>query len=65
MHKNPKLETSKSTLDPSTPNVFAIAQKECVDSFFSKNSFIGYENLHKLGISQPVQFLHVRNILAH
>ncbi|KAK7859293.1 e3 ufm1-protein ligase 1 like protein, partial [Quercus suber] len=43
-----------------TPNVFAIAQKECVDSFFSQNSFISYENLHKLGISQPVQFLQSR-----
>ncbi|KAJ9128492.1 hypothetical protein P3X46_034957, partial [Hevea brasiliensis] len=37
--------------------VFATAQKECVDSFFSQNSFISYDTLNKLGISQPVQFL--------
>ncbi|GAV71409.1 DUF2042 domain-containing protein [Cephalotus follicularis] len=43
-----------------TPAVFAIAQKECVDSFFSQNSFINYEALLKLGISQPVQFLQSR-----
>ncbi|KAJ9188941.1 hypothetical protein P3X46_000290 [Hevea brasiliensis] len=40
-----------------TPTVFATAQKECVDSFFSQNSFISYDTLNKLGISQPVQFL--------
>ncbi|KAK6163232.1 hypothetical protein DH2020_000096 [Rehmannia glutinosa] len=40
--------------------VFAMAQKECVDSFFSQNSFIGYETLHKLGIPQPIQFLQSR-----
>ncbi|KAB2016924.1 hypothetical protein ERO13_D08G115100v2 [Gossypium hirsutum] len=34
-----------------------IAQKECVDSFFSQNSFISYDTLHKLGISQPIQYL--------
>ncbi|KAJ0020042.1 hypothetical protein Pint_32299 [Pistacia integerrima] len=43
-----------------TPSVFAIAQKECVDSFFSQNSFISYEAVNKLGISQPVQFLQSR-----
>lgn len=43
-----------------TPTVFAIAQKECVDSFFSQNSFIIYETLSRLGISQPVQFLQSR-----
>ncbi|KAK2974059.1 hypothetical protein RJ640_015391 [Escallonia rubra] len=43
-----------------TPNVFATAQKECVDSFFSQNSFISYEALHKLGIQQPIQFLQSR-----
>ncbi|GLU11700.1 hypothetical protein SLE2022_284260 [Rubroshorea leprosula] len=43
-----------------TPTVFALAQKECVDSFFSQNSFISYEALHKLGISQQVQFLQSR-----
>nr|XP_043635591.1 E3 UFM1-protein ligase 1 homolog [Erigeron canadensis] len=43
-----------------TPSVFAIAQKECVDSFFSQNSVVSYEALHKLGISQPVQFLQSR-----
>ncbi|KAF5751498.1 E3 UFM1-protein ligase 1 [Tripterygium wilfordii] len=43
-----------------TPTVFAIAQRECIDSFFSQNSFISYEALNKLGISQPVQFLQSR-----
>ncbi|KAH9701045.1 E3 UFM1-protein ligase 1-like [Citrus sinensis] len=43
-----------------TPTVFAIAQRECIDSFFSQNSFISYDALHKLGISQPVQFLQSR-----
>ncbi|KAM7496638.1 hypothetical protein LguiA_021052 [Lonicera macranthoides] len=43
-----------------TPTAFASAQKECVDSFFSQNSFITYEALHKLGIQQPVQFLQSR-----
>lgn len=43
-----------------TPSVFAIAQKECVDSFFSQNSLVGYEALHKLGITQPIQFLQSR-----
>ncbi|KAG5253659.1 E3 UFM1-protein ligase [Salix suchowensis] len=43
-----------------TPTVFAIAQRECVDSFFSQNSFISYDTLQKLGISQPVQFLQSR-----
>ncbi|KAK6142075.1 hypothetical protein DH2020_012177 [Rehmannia glutinosa] len=43
-----------------TPSVFAMAQKECVDSFFSQNSFISYETLHKLGIPQPIQFLQSR-----
>ncbi|KAF5447044.1 hypothetical protein F2P56_032624 [Juglans regia] len=42
------------------PNVFAIAQKECVDSFFSQNSFISYEALRKLAIPQPVPFLQSR-----
>lgn len=43
-----------------TPNVFSIAQKECVDSFFSQNSLVSYESLHKLGITQPSQFLQSR-----
>ncbi|XP_047943539.1 E3 UFM1-protein ligase 1 homolog [Salvia hispanica] len=43
-----------------TPSVFATAQKECVDSFFSQNSFISYETLRKLGIPQPIQFLQSR-----
>ncbi|VVB04643.1 unnamed protein product [Arabis nemorensis] len=43
-----------------TPSVFAIAQKECVDSFFSQNSYIPYETMQKLGISQAVQFLQSR-----
>ncbi|XP_010520295.1 PREDICTED: E3 UFM1-protein ligase 1 homolog [Tarenaya hassleriana] len=43
-----------------TPSAFAIAQKECVDSFFSQNSFITYETMQKLGISQAVQFLQSR-----
>ncbi|CAK9143983.1 unnamed protein product [Ilex paraguariensis] len=43
-----------------SPTVFAIAQKECIDSLISQNSFISYEALHKLGISQPIQFLQSR-----
>ncbi|KFK33970.1 hypothetical protein AALP_AA5G085400 [Arabis alpina] len=43
-----------------TPSVFATAQKECVDSFFSQNSYITYETMQKLGISQAVQFLQSR-----
>ncbi|TQD99201.1 hypothetical protein C1H46_015211 [Malus baccata] len=43
-----------------TPNVFAIAQKESIDSFFSQNSFINYDVLHKLRIPQPIQFLQSR-----
>ncbi|XP_034221127.1 E3 UFM1-protein ligase 1 homolog isoform X2 [Prunus dulcis] len=43
-----------------TPNVFASAQKESIDSFFSQNSFISYEVLHKLRIPQPIQFLQSR-----
>lgn len=43
-----------------TPSVFAIAQKECVDSFFSQNSVVSYDSLHKLGITQPIQFLQSR-----
>ncbi|CAI8608029.1 unnamed protein product [Vicia faba] len=44
-----------------TPAVFAVSQKESVDSFFSQNSFISYDILQKLGIPQPVQFLQVTN----
>ncbi|CAM8958612.1 unnamed protein product [Rhodiola kirilowii] len=40
--------------------IFAIAQKECVDSFFSQNSFISYDALHKLAIPQPAQYLQIR-----
>ncbi|XP_023638221.1 E3 UFM1-protein ligase 1 homolog [Capsella rubella] len=43
-----------------TPSAFAIAQKECVDSSFSQNSYISYETMQKLGISQAVQFLQSR-----
>ncbi|PON66978.1 E3 UFM1-protein ligase [Parasponia andersonii] len=43
-----------------TPNVFAVAQKESVDSFFSQNSFISYEVLQNLGIPQPIQYLKSR-----
>ncbi|KAM0044788.1 putative E3 UFM1-protein ligase 1 [Helianthus debilis subsp. tardiflorus] len=43
-----------------TPSVFAIAQRECVDSFYSQNSVVSYEALHKLGIAQPTQFLQAR-----
>lgn len=43
-----------------TPSVFAIAQRECVDSFFSQNSVVSYDALHKLGITQPIQFLQSR-----
>ncbi|XP_059660679.1 E3 UFM1-protein ligase 1 homolog [Cornus florida] len=43
-----------------TPAVFAMAQKQAIDSFFSQNSFISYEVLHKLGIPQPMQYLQSR-----
>lgn len=43
-----------------TPSVFAIAQKEYVDAFFSQNSFVSYEALQKLGIPQPIQSLQSR-----
>ncbi|KAH7677979.1 E3 UFM1-protein ligase 1 protein [Dioscorea alata] len=43
-----------------TPAVFAHAQRESVDSFFSQNSFISYDVLHKLAIPQPKQYLQSR-----
>ncbi|XP_072984336.1 E3 UFM1-protein ligase 1 homolog [Typha latifolia] len=43
-----------------TPAVFAHAQRESVDSFFSQNSYISYEVLHKLLIPQPKQYLQSR-----
>ncbi|XP_042501540.1 E3 UFM1-protein ligase 1 homolog [Macadamia integrifolia] len=43
-----------------TPAVFAHAQKESVDSFFSQNSFISYEVLQKLAVPQPKQYLQSR-----
>ncbi|KAI3913799.1 hypothetical protein MKW92_024195 [Papaver armeniacum] len=43
-----------------TPTVFAHAQKESVDSFFSQNSFVSYEVLQKLAIPQPKQYLQSR-----
>ncbi|KAM6578728.1 hypothetical protein CsatB_030565 [Cannabis sativa] len=43
-----------------TPTVFAVAQKEGVDSFFSQNSFINYGVLQNLGIPQPPQYLKSR-----
>ncbi|CAN0853952.1 E3 UFM1-protein ligase 1 homolog [Linum grandiflorum] len=43
-----------------TPTVFANAQKECVDSMFSQNSFVSYDALQKLGITQALQFLQSR-----
>ncbi|KAG6583453.1 E3 UFM1-protein ligase 1-like protein, partial [Cucurbita argyrosperma subsp. sororia] len=43
-----------------TPKIFSIAQKECIDSFFSQNSVINYEFLRKLGIPNPIQFLQSR-----
>uniref|UniRef100_A0A0D9WC36 E3 UFM1-protein ligase 1 homolog n=1 Tax=Leersia perrieri TaxID=77586 RepID=A0A0D9WC36_9ORYZ len=43
-----------------TPAVFAHAQKESVDAFFSQNSYIGYEVLQKLAIPQPKQYLETR-----
>ncbi|KAG9453833.1 hypothetical protein H6P81_006737 [Aristolochia fimbriata] len=43
-----------------TPAVFGHAQKESVDSFFSQNSFISYDALYKLAISQPRQYLQSR-----
>ncbi|CAN1847072.1 E3 UFM1-protein ligase 1 homolog [Linum perenne] len=46
-----------------TPTVFANAQKDCVDSMFSQNSFVVYDALQKLGITQALQFLQVSNKL--
>ncbi|KAF6164353.1 hypothetical protein GIB67_037510 [Kingdonia uniflora] len=43
-----------------TPTVFAHAQRESVDSFFSQNSYINYEVLQKLAIPQPKQYLQSR-----
>ncbi|XP_022151600.1 E3 UFM1-protein ligase 1 homolog [Momordica charantia] len=43
-----------------TPTIFSIAQKECIDSFFSQNSVVSYEYLRKLGIPNPIQFLQSR-----
>ncbi|KAK1286957.1 hypothetical protein QJS10_CPB20g00839 [Acorus calamus] len=43
-----------------TPEVFAHAQRESVNSFFSQNSFISYDALHKLAIPQPKQYLQSR-----
>ncbi|CAL1410548.1 unnamed protein product [Linum trigynum] len=43
-----------------TPTVFANAQKECVDSMFSQNSFVSYDAMQKLGIAQALQFLQSR-----
>ncbi|KAK3151521.1 hypothetical protein QOZ80_3AG0246920 [Eleusine coracana subsp. coracana] len=43
-----------------TPAVFAHAQKESVDAFFSQNSYIGYDVLQKLVIPQPKQYLEAR-----
>ncbi|KAK9154210.1 hypothetical protein Sjap_001690 [Stephania japonica] len=43
-----------------TPAVFAHAQRESVDSFFSQNTYIAYEALHKLGIPQPKKYLQSR-----
>ncbi|KAJ4969881.1 hypothetical protein NE237_002980 [Protea cynaroides] len=43
-----------------TPDVFAHAQKESVDSFFSQNSFISYEVLQKIAVPQPKQYLQSR-----
>eukprot|EP01018_Ginkgo_biloba_P020703 Gb_30282 [translate_table: standard] len=40
-----------------TPAVFAHAQREGVESFFSQNSYISYDVLHKLSIPQPKQYL--------
>ncbi|KAI8009138.1 hypothetical protein LOK49_LG07G03046 [Camellia lanceoleosa] len=49
-----------------TPTVFAIAQKESVDSFFSQNSFISYDLLHKLGIltHSRLQYLYLCYIIC-
>ncbi|KAL6598610.1 hypothetical protein ACP70R_046309 [Stipagrostis hirtigluma subsp. patula] len=43
-----------------TPSVFAHAQKESVDAFFSQNSYIGYDVLQKLAIPHPKQYLEAR-----
>ncbi|KAL9678761.1 hypothetical protein QQ045_016611 [Rhodiola kirilowii] len=56
-----ELETSSDgSLCINMIQIFAIAQKECVDSFFSQNSFISYDALHKLAIPQPAQYLQIR-----
>ncbi|KAF5189340.1 E3 ufm1-protein ligase 1-like protein [Thalictrum thalictroides] len=43
-----------------TPSIFAHAQRESVDSFFSQNSYISYQALQKLAIPQPKQYLQSR-----
>lgn len=40
-----------------TPAVFEKAQHEGVESFYSQNSYISYDMLRRLAISQPKQFL--------
>lgn len=39
------------------PAVFEKAQREGVESFYSQNSYISYDMLRRLAISQPKQFL--------
>ncbi|CAN6442460.1 unnamed protein product [Victoria cruziana] len=43
-----------------TPAVFALAQRESIESFFSQNSYISYDVLHKLSVPQPKQYLQSR-----
>ncbi|XP_031488290.1 E3 UFM1-protein ligase 1 homolog [Nymphaea colorata] len=43
-----------------TPAVFALAQRESIESFFSQNSYINYDVLHKLAVAQPKQYLQSR-----
>ncbi|KAG0452955.1 hypothetical protein HPP92_025619 [Vanilla planifolia] len=43
-----------------TPAVFSHVQKESVGAFYSQNSYIGYDALHKLAIAQPKQYLQAR-----
>lgn len=43
-----------------TPAVFEKAQLEGVESFYSQNSYISFDMLRKLAVSQPKQFLQAK-----
>ncbi|EFJ17682.1 hypothetical protein SELMODRAFT_113645 [Selaginella moellendorffii] len=55
-------EAVKGTLRGSiwTPAVFAHSQRESVEAFYSQNSYITYDALQKLNISQPRQYLQTK-----